>query len=912
MDNIQAPPGAIPLSQFEAASAPQMPVPQSGTSVPDTGTISEGAIPLDQFESQEDTYGTPGQQAIAGIEGVAKGVAGPLAPAAERLMGVSPESIRGRAEANPWTHGIGEGAGLVGSAFIPGGQASVLAKVGRGAEALSGLAKVAEGTTIAHRVGSLAIRNAAEMAVFQGGDEIAKQILQDPDATAQSALLNVGLAGLAGGVIGGGAGATKELWAATAGPKLEKTLSGLRDHLNGGGRLVLPEEIDTAQKALGIELSPAMRAGISGDPKAAQVFNELREAQNKHIINDIKNLEVGATDSVMKSLGVDAADVMDYSAADLGQKMRSTFLDEYKAKYGPIAEALQRRDELAAVLPVSDDARLKLYGDLLERGMKEFGTDSPFYKHYHDYGNRMLAKSSIGELDKLTTEIQQSARGLGANPNEKRALTDIASAIKDFKDTQISGSGGAYAAEMMADRSAANKMYREFAEMSNKLGGHLGIGDFRGAGGLMDKLVDKRSAEQILTAFSPKGDAEILPFLQKNFPDTLKVVQENELKKLLKPAILSAKGDMPLNINKLASIVEKGMAGEKEYIQSILNPDALTKIAAAQKLIDSLPAMKSSGTAGWMTKMYKHMPASALAAVGWVTGHNPISGYLAGTLAQYVGREVPDAMRLAFLRFLGTDAPIQAKGFKAMVELMGNTYRGAQMLERSTKNVFKPAISVLSTFPSEKEIQKLDKLVAANQENPQPLADKMVNNSSVGYYMPNHQGALTKTTSAALSYLSSIKPQPFKPGPLDKTIPPTAAENARYNRALTIAQQPLTVLEHVKKGTLLPTDIIDLKAMYPALYRQMSQQLTNQMIDKTADHSMVSYKTRMSLSLFLGQPLDTSMTPQSILTAQPTAAQQAQREQPQVSKRAPASMGKSNKDYMTPNQASEQRKSTRD
>lgn len=904
------PAGAIPVNEFQASTQP---LPQAPLSISEAPSMA-GAIPVSEFESQEDAFGSPGQQAIAGLEGIAKGIAGPFAAAGERLMGVPAENIRGRAEANPWTHGVLEGASLVGSAFIPGGQASVLAKVGRGAEAMSGLAKVAEGASVAHRVGSLAIRNAAEMAVFQGGDEVAKQILQDPDATAQSAVANIGLAALVGGVLGGGAGASKELWSATVGPKLEKTLSGITDHLNGGGRLALPEDIDAAQKALGIEISPATRAGMSGDPKAAQVFNELREAQNKHIINDIQNIEKGASDSVMRSLGVDAADVMDYSAADLGHKMRSTFLDEYKAKYGPIADAFQRRDELASVLPVSDDAKLKLYGDLLERGMKEFGTDSPFYKHYHDYGNRMLAKNSIGELDKLTTELGQSARSMSTNNNEKRALNDIAGAIKDFKESQISGSGGAYAAEMTADRAATSKMYKDFAEMSNKLGNHLGIGDFRGAGGLMDKLVDKRSAEQILTAFSPKGDADILPFLQKNFPDTLKVVQENELKKLLKPAILSAKGDNPLNISKLASIVEKGLAGEKDYIRSVFSPEALEKISAADKLMNALPAMKSSGTAGWMTKMYKHMPASALAAVGWLTGHNPLSGYLAGTLAQYVGREVPDALRLAFLKFLGSDAPIQAKGFKAMAEMIGNTYKGVDIMDKAVKNVFKPAISVLSdtAVPSEKHLQKLDKMVAQNQTNPQTLADKMVGNSAVGYYMPNHQAAITKTSSNALSYLASIKPQPFKPGPLDRPIEPTSAEKARYNRALTIAQQPTTILQHVKDGTLLPSDVVDIKAMYPALYQGMVKQLTAEMIDKTSDESMVSYKTRVGLSMFIGQPLDSSMTPQSILTAQPKAAdREKSQQQEQPTKRAPANMGKANKDYMTPNQASEQRKSSR-
>ncbi len=95
----------------------------------------QGAQPsFDSLQDDSEKYGSPGQQIAAGLEGIAKGVAGPLAPAAELATGITtPEAIRGRAEANPWTHGLGEAAGFAGSALIPGlGEANLAAQIFHG------------------------------------------------------------------------------------------------------------------------------------------------------------------------------------------------------------------------------------------------------------------------------------------------------------------------------------------------------------------------------------------------------------------------------------------------------------------------------------------------------------------------------------------------------------------------------------------------------------------------------------------------------------------------------------------------------------------------------------------------------------------------------------------------------------
>lgn len=889
----------------------------------------------------QEQYGTTGQQFKAGLEGVARGVAGPLAPMLEKSMGVKPEDIRGRAEANPVTHGLGEAVGLVGGALTGTGEAALMGKAGEAAVALSGLSKAGEAASLGSRVGSEAIKQAAEMAVLQGSDETSKMVLQDPHATAQTAIANIGLSAALGA--GGGAftaGVLSPLWKATVGPKLEKALSGLSDHLNGNSKLMMPEQLENAAKELGITISPATRAAMSGDPKAMQLFNELREAQHPTIIQDIEGLHKMASDSVMQSLRMAPEDIEAYSENEAGHNLREAFLKEYKAKYGPVSEALEQRNVKAATIAVPDEARLQRYGKIIEEGMARFGTDSPYYKLYDEYGNRLLAKDTIGGMDQLKTEIYGRAKSLANDDNTKQALHHIGSLVKDFQEQQIERSAARAdvealkrtnvagqprvnvgeipsaktgAADTLAQRQAANQGYAQFSQMSDDLIKHLGLGEFRGYKTLVDKLTDKKSAEQLLNAFSPRGDADLIPFLAKNFPETLEHVRQNELKKIIKPSILSAKGEHPVNVKKLTDIVEKMMSGQKEYINFAMPQGSIQKIQAANSLINAIPAFKSSGTAGWTSKLYKNMPASAMAAVAWLTGHGPLAGYVGGHFAQILGRDAPDAIKLALLRFMAADQPIKSEGFKAMVDFMHNTYKGETMMAKAAANVFKPGFQVFTDaqMPSKAELIKLDKLVADNQKTPNDFV-KSQQASQVGHYLPQHQSALTEATSQQLQYLQQLKPHPFKPGPLDSEIPPTPEQEARYNRALTIAQQPMTVLQHIKDGTLQATDIQDFKAMYPAVYARTMQNLANEMVNRHADEEPIPYKTRVGISLFLGQPLDSSMLPASIIAAQPKPKPAQQQEAQGKTKKGTATLGKSNKMYRTSSQSAEVDRAGRD
>lgn len=881
---------------------------------------------FDDLTDDSEKYETPGQIGKTFAEGVAQGVAGPLATLAEKkLFHVKPEDILGRQESNPITHGIGQAAGLTGGALTGTGEAALMGKAGELAAGAVGLGKAAEGASLGFKVGSSAVQQAAEMAVLQSGDEVSKMILNDPKTSAESALANIGMAAALGGA--GGAfmtGAVSPLWEATAGPKVEALLGGLRSHLNGGVAM-LPEELKAAQSALGVEISPEIQAAMSGNPTAVGHYNILKEGQHKAITEGLEKFHSDLSNSVAESLGIAPEDIAVHSENEAGHELLNTFKKEYQQKYEPIAEALEKRNAEASGIAVPDEARLDRYGKILEDGMNKVGTDSPAYKIYNDYGNRLLAKDTIGAMDQLKTEIggEIDKAMRAGDTNSLQALRDVRSSIANFQEQQIErqvgeagGKGLKSAQEILNERKAANQGYAQFSKMSNDLTDHLGVGRFSGAKGLTTKLTDKISPEQLLNKFSVKGNADFVPFLQQHFPEVYEQVRQNELKRFLKPAVLSAKGEAPINIQKLNSIVEKGMAGQKDYVQHIMPPEAISRITAANKLTEALPNVKSSGTAGWMSKMFGDMPRSAMAGVAMLTGHNPLIGGILGEMSQRLGRDAPDAIRLAHLKFLASDAPIKAEGFKAMVDFMHNTYKGENLLAKATTNVLKRGAQVLtdSAMPNEADRTKLDKAVTKLQANPQQFLQQQ--NSHLGHYLPQHQQAVTQSTAQALQYLQGIKPQPHILGPLDKPVPPQPSEIARYNRALDIANQPAVVLQHIKDGTLQSSDIADLHNIFPALYPKMSQMLSNAMTRHHSEEEAIPYRTRIGMALFMGTPIDKSMEPASIMAAQPQpqAPQQPQQggKAKKPSDKSMNSLGKGAKSYQTPNQQAESDRSNRD
>lgn len=237
--------GFVPNSDQAPQAQPQEPKDDLGfmPSKPDEGL---GFTP-DQEQPPEATPTSGMDRGVmtAALEGAGQGIAGPLAPLAEKRYGkVKSEDIRATEEAHPIAHTLGEIAGFGASMATGIGEAGLLAKAGEGA--LQGAKYLGLGNKLA--LG--AAKAATEMGLMQAGNEATQAILDAPNSTGAIAS-HIGLSALLGGVTGGafsaaGMGLNKIL----EGPVVKDfmgTLSALR-----GGVEVIPEK-----KSIGYKLAKA-------------------------------------------------------------------------------------------------------------------------------------------------------------------------------------------------------------------------------------------------------------------------------------------------------------------------------------------------------------------------------------------------------------------------------------------------------------------------------------------------------------------------------------------------------------------------------------------------------------------------------------------------------------------------------
>lgn len=160
-------------------------------------------------------------------------------------------------------------------------------------------------------------------------------------------------------------------------------------------------------------------------------------------------------------------------------------------------------------------------------------------------------------------------------------------------------------------------------------------------------------------------------------------------------------------------------------------------------------------------------------------------------------------------------------------------------------------------------------------------------------------------------YLNSQKPQKNAPKlAYDRDADDRQAKKA-YNKALDIAVDPLSIMNHIKKGTITTEHMQHFNGMYPELGEHLRQKVTERVTHDQVDGKKPPYAVRQGLSLFLGTPLSGELTPQAIQAAQGVfaSAKQAQQQQPAPpkQKKGTAMLSKSSQAFLSDDQARERR-----
>lgn len=327
--------------------------------------------------------------------------------------------------------------------------------------------------------------------------------------------------------------------------------------------------------------------------------------------------------------------------------------------------------------------------------------------------------------------------------------------------------------------------------------------------------------------------------------------------------------------------------------------DSLNKQSIPEKLADA-----------WYNKLASKSLGTAVGAgVGGALGSAiPIPG--AGAAGLFVGSKLGSSVLPTFIQPLLEKATNSA-AFNHATEFGINAAKGNGLMRRSASAVFQGSKSII---PKAVDAATLDDRLKKIQQNPQKMLN--MSTSSLGHYMPGHATALAETTMNAVNYLNARRPIDYQNGPLGNKVPPSKAQKAKFDRLLKIADQPLSIMAHIKDGTLLPSDIEAFKSMYPLqFYNKISQEISSAMIQHISKGGKIPYSLKQSLSLFLGEPLDGTLTPPSMQAAQMVFAQQtAQKQQAAGGGKPPAAsktnhLAKAADQYRTGSQAAASRQS---
>lgn len=804
------------LDEFkpDAESQPSV-VNQSDSSTPISSLDDPRLADELKPELHEEKFGTVGQMALTAAEGASKGILGHTLTAAGEtglsslgVPGLSPEEQKGREEENPITAGGAEAAGFVGSVLAGKGPMALLGKAGQA------IAGAGEASTLGARLGAKALAGAAEMGLLQSDDEAAKLINSDPNQSFQTAISNIGLSGLLGGITGGAFGGVGELWNATKATKMGRAVEDFK------GRL--------AEK-LSADHDPVQAVT---DELAAHYDSITSHADEVYGANGLKSRDIA------RALPGEVSPKMTEQAQTITDKVGTTIKamekDPYSYPQRLTTKLKADLDNFASKVSTDELTPAKLFEatqDLKQtvQGYGHAGRSIDSLHEAYDFTNK--AKSLGNTLKEALEDKEVWGKAAERQKSINKAFSDFLPSLKDF-----------------------NKKF------TVEIGG--------------DKVIDPGKVATYMNQLG-KPNAEIKQEVLSNF---------------LKAS------------NKYADVIHDihGNLG----ISSPITPNSLSAVNASLKEVT--PGMRMADS------FLKHgLGKAAGAAVGASAGHATGSAGIGALIGEHALGPLFDKILPAMIKPLLSNASNPAAA-KAAFDYAVTVAKGENMTQRAVTNLFKAGAPPTVKHPSDRETEKLNKQIQDIQSNPNKI---LGTGGQLGHYMPGHQEAATQVAGTAVNFLSSIRPNVGRKTPLDSPTVPSSSQIAAYKSALSIAQQPLVVISKMKQGTMTPQDVMALKTMYPDLYNRLSDKMTKEIINRGSKDQPIPYKTRLAMSMFMGQPLDSTMTPQSIISAQPQSSQSTQTSATQPKQGARHSMtgiAKLPNSYRTQAQTRQQDRETKD
>lgn len=303
---------------------------------------------------------------------------------------------------------------------------------------------------------------------------------------------------------------------------------------------------------------------------------------------------------------------------------------------------------------------------------------------------------------------------------------------------------------------------------------------------------------------------------------------------------------------------------------------------------------------------------------------------LSGMGAKFAIKHLSNTAATLMLKAI-TNGETNPRALFQIIDYGNELNRGTQKLNKHVDNLFKIGSQQFYNYDFDKNRQKLDDYIKDGgiqqnidesiydqNETPQgfaeggevkPKREKRVppilkDDDPISTHFPEHNMGMVAARGRISNYLSSIRPQPNQPKLAFDSEPDQRKQKKAYNRALDMANHPLSIMDKIKKGTIEAQDIQQLNALHPevgmALQKKLSERITKAQMKREKPNHVI----RQGMSLLMGTPLSGDMTPQYIQAAQTVFKGQPQNQPQQAPpKKKLSSLTKSDDSFLTRNQA---------
>lgn len=306
--------------------------------------------------------------------------------------------------------------------------------------------------------------------------------------------------------------------------------------------------------------------------------------------------------------------------------------------------------------------------------------------------------------------------------------------------------------------------------------------------------------------------------------------------------------ELPDHLENTFQNVPNDLWDENKFSQmrDTLGNAKLSSSEQAQKYINSVQNMKG-----------KNLGLSDYLSLG-LAYHHPVIG-AAMEAYNIASRPTEYIHKLASLeRVIGATTEAIGKGSRAIFDpsiKLGEASRGV--------------ISRVGTQGRQEQHKNIQDQIAKFQSDPNSLADKLGGSTDALYKVaPKMSQSVQGSTIRAVEFLQSKLPPKPPPGLFGETYEVSPTEAAQFDRYLSVVEKPMLALDQVRSGLIGPETMEALTSVYPKLLDQMRQAVTLETSMAIKKDKPIPYQLKQSISQFLGEPIDQSLNPQSILNNQ--------------------------------------------